>query len=138
MRPLGRPLTQLALVLARANSPSTAADLLDPQRRRSDTNVAEPAETRLSRSSLGLVELLRELANGDAARLLIIVDQFEELFRYSTPARSDKDFDERALFVKHLLRAATDPTLQIYVLITMRSVYGRLRAVSWSSRGDQR
>ena len=30
MRPLGRPLTQLALVLARANSPSTAAELARP------------------------------------------------------------------------------------------------------------
>ena len=82
----------------------------------------ERALARLSRSSLGLLELLSELTTDSSARLLIIVDQFEELFRY-TASRSDADFDERALFVKHLLRAADDPSLRSHIIITMRSEF---------------
>jgi hypothetical protein len=122
MRPLGHPLQQLASALATASTPSTPTELPDHGQRRTSTALADRAAARLSRSSLGLVELMRELTVDATARLLIIVDQFEELFRYAA-AQSDRDFDERALFVKHLLRAADDPTLRSHVLITMRSEF---------------
>jgi hypothetical protein len=122
MRPLGQPLAQLASEIAREHSLSVIG-AQKHQQPRQWTDLAERALTKLSRSSFGLVELLSELVQDHAPRLLIIVDQFEELFRYSSSARTDEEFDERALFVKHLLRAAADPALTIHVLITMRSEF---------------
>ena len=121
MRPLGRPLSRLACALVAATSSQTAA--FDEERQRATTDLAiDRALARLSRSSRGLIELLQELSAEHESVLLLIVDQFEELFRYA-PIASDTDFDERALFVKHLLRAAGCPELQIHVLITMRSEF---------------
>jgi formylglycine-generating enzyme required for sulfatase activity len=123
MRPLGRPLEQLARALVQVRPPSAAARLGDEDQARSAVALAvDRALARLSRSSLGLLELLRELTADNPSRLLIIVDQFEELFRYTLP-QSDADFDERALFVKHLLRAADDPSLRSHIIITMRSEF---------------
>jgi formylglycine-generating enzyme required for sulfatase activity/type II secretory pathway predicted ATPase ExeA len=123
MRPLGHPLEQLARALVQLQPLSAAARLGDDERARSAVALAvDRALARLSRSSLGLVELLGELTADSPSELLIIVDQFEELFRYTAP-RSEADFDERALFVKHLLRAADDPSLRNHIIITMRSEF---------------
>jgi tetratricopeptide (TPR) repeat protein len=118
MRPFGRPLRQLGRALVRAAS--TVCKLSDDERGSESSLAVERAVARLSRSSVGLADLLRELISENASRLLIIVDQFEELFRY---AQSEVDFDERALFVKHLLRAAREPDLRSHILITMRSEF---------------
>lgn len=54
--------------------------------------------------------------------LLILVDQFEELFRFRVRQESAMaDRDEKASFVKLLLEAAKQKTLPIFVVITMRS-----------------
>jgi Novel STAND NTPase 1 len=77
----------------------------------------------LRASSLALVGAARESAQwrkGD--NLLILVDQFEELFRYHVRRDSEMaDRDEKASFVKVLLEAAAHRDLPIYVVITMRS-----------------
>jgi hypothetical protein len=61
--------------------------------------------------------------------LLIVVDQFEELFRYSTPSPSEvrnlrdeaRWREDAAHFVQLLLEAARDPAGRVRLLITMRS-----------------
>jgi formylglycine-generating enzyme required for sulfatase activity/energy-coupling factor transporter ATP-binding protein EcfA2 len=121
MRPLGRPLWRLACAVVPAKPSGTEA--VDEERKGASTDLeTDRALARLSRSSVGLIELLRELPAGNAGKLLLIVDQFEELFRYA-PIAADTNFDERALFVKHLLRAVSSPDLRIHVLITMRSEF---------------
>jgi hypothetical protein len=52
-------------------------------------------------------------------RLLVVVDQFEEIFRYQA-ARADRG-DQAPAFVALLLEAAAQRELPIYVCITMRS-----------------
>jgi len=74
----------------------------------------------LSRGSLGLVELVKQTAAAGSENLLIVVDQFEELFRYAEAA-GDEMADQTAAFAKLLLEAAHYPTLPIYVVLTMRS-----------------
>jgi WD40 repeat protein len=69
----------------------------------------------LERGELGLIELIGQSGVRDDESVLIVVDQFEELFRF------EHDPDEAAAFVKLLLAAAAQPTLPIYVLVTMRS-----------------
>ena len=75
----------------------------------------------LKRSGLGLVEAIKQSEIEEGANLLIVVDQFEELFRFS---RSGQSQDEQAAaFVKLLLEASRQSDISIYVAITMRSDY---------------
>lgn len=53
--------------------------------------------------------------------LLILVDQFEELFRFADLARQRGAGDEAPAFVKLLLEAARQTEVPVYVVITMRS-----------------
>lgn len=71
----------------------------------------------LRRGPLGLVEALRETPLPEATNLLVLVDQFEEIFRF----RRESDSGEADAFVALLLAAARQRELPIYVVITMRS-----------------
>ena len=71
----------------------------------------------IGRSSLGLVEAARTLDAAD--KLLVIVDQFEELFRVSQSGSEDS----AAAFVKLLLRAAFEDGAAVFVVLTMRTDY---------------
>lgn len=70
----------------------------------------------LSINPLGLTELYRQRANlfGDEA-LLLVVDQFEEIFRYR-----QQNIDETEAFIKLLLCSASED-VPIYVVMTLRS-----------------
>jgi len=62
----------------------------------------------------------------DSQRILIVVDQFEELFRYQARAKAGEKHQRRdnaALFVQLLLAAASDPDSRISVVLTMRSEF---------------
>lgn len=75
----------------------------------------------LHRDSLSLLELVRQ-SDLSGHGLLILVDQFEELFRFrALREKGCSERDERAAFVKLILEAATANELPIYVVITMRS-----------------
>jgi hypothetical protein len=82
----------------------------------------------LRNSSHGLIEIAARLPASQ--RLLVVVDQFEELFRYkelSTPTpetkrRREVSAADAAEFV-HLLLAASRHEPPIYVVLTMRSDY---------------
>src|SRR4030095_928743 len=78
-------------------------------------------ETTLRRSSLGLVEAARLAQLEPHENLLILVDQFEELFRFADLARQRGAGDEAPAFVKLLLEAARQTDVPGYVVITMRS-----------------
>jgi hypothetical protein len=89
-------------------------------------DLAQPAaegvvETTLRRSSLGLVEAARLARLEPHENLLIVVDQFEELFRFADLARQRGAGDEAPAFVKLLLEAARQTEMPVYVVITMRS-----------------
>ena len=89
-------------------------------------DLAPPAaegvvETTLRRSSLGLVEVARLARLEPHENLLIVVDQFEELFRFADLARQRGAGDEAPAFVKLLLEAARQTEVPVYVVITMRS-----------------
>ena len=83
----------------------------------------------LAVSPLTLVEMYRNARERFAGEaLLLIVDQFEEVFRYrSGDQRRDPpdqaNIDEAEAFVKLLLRSAAAPKVPIYVLITLRTEF---------------
>ena len=106
-RPGDHPIQRLAESLAAL--PAFTPPDLDPQLR------AQWVETSLRRSGRGLVEATRLARLSPGENLLIVVDQFEELFRYHP--------QEASAFVKLLLEAVHQTDLPIYVVITMRSDY---------------
>jgi len=72
-------------------------------------------EAALRRGPLGLVDCVRESA--PSSNLLLLVDQFEELFRF----RAEQSADEADAFVDLMLATARQREVPIYVVLTMRS-----------------
>ena len=81
------------------------------------------AEATLQRGSRGLIDTVRQALMTPNENVLVIVDQFEELFRFARVAKDAKYVNEAAAFVKLLLEAARQRELPIYVVLTMRSDY---------------
>ncbi|MGH8522566.1 MAG: hypothetical protein ACREU9_14345, partial [Gammaproteobacteria bacterium] len=71
----------------------------------------------LRRGPLGLVEVMRETPLPETANLLVLVDQFEEIFRY----RRDIDSQEADAFVALLVASARQREVNVYIALTMRS-----------------
>lgn len=119
MRPGDTPLANLAREvagLARENGPDEEA-------------MASVREGRIAaalrRSSFGLAKSLAEIPALEDKSVLVVVDQFEELFRFGR-AGADvvgtvKWREEAAQFVQTLLEATRERNSRIHVLITMRS-----------------
>jgi tetratricopeptide (TPR) repeat protein/energy-coupling factor transporter ATP-binding protein EcfA2 len=80
-------------------------------------------ETTLRRSSLGLVEVTKLAKMEPHENLLVVVDQFEEIFRIKQKTQNPKYAEDAAAFVKLLLAAANQAELPIFVILTMRSDY---------------
>jgi energy-coupling factor transporter ATP-binding protein EcfA2 len=76
-------------------------------------------ETTLRGSELGLVDAFRQARLPAADHLLVVVDQFEELFRFKQ-SRGEGARDQAVAFVKLLLEAARAPQ-PIYVVLTLRA-----------------
>src|SRR5271165_2922353 len=120
MRPGASPLSRLAKTLARLakkDSPDEAA-------RRSDR-----IEYRLRQSSFSFERALEEAGGLGGRSLLLIVDQFEELFRFGLAGlglrragtEETRARDEATQFVQILLDADRRRLKDVRVLITMRS-----------------
>lgn len=121
MRPGNRPIANLAAPLAAAMmgldaASGPAADLDDDDRLALAQRTASLVG-QLRLGGLGLVEAVRQSRLPTGARVLVVVDQFEEVFRFKRMA----DPDEAAAFVKLLLQAAADPDSPVSVVLTLRS-----------------
>lgn len=120
MRPGNRPIAHLAEPLARALFDDDEDDDAPPatDEERQARSGALFGQLRLG--GLGLVEAVRQsrlAQRSPRARVLVVVDQFEEVFRFKRMS----DPDEASAFVKLLLAAAQDPTSPVSVVITLRS-----------------
>jgi tetratricopeptide (TPR) repeat protein len=78
-------------------------------------------EATLRRSALGLVEATRQARMPANENLLVVVDQFEEIFRFRRMSKGAGPEDESAAFIKLLLEAKKRIDVPVYVVITMRS-----------------
>ena len=92
------------------------------------SNIYENYETigpQLNQSIYGILEV-DELLNAEKpatekSNLLIIIDQFEELFRFDRKDLGKKNIENH--FVNLLLKASLNPNSSVYVIITMRSEF---------------
>jgi WD40 repeat protein/energy-coupling factor transporter ATP-binding protein EcfA2 len=110
MRPGGDPLTNLAAALVEA-------DFYDAE----EKGVVDQVRTTLDRSARGLIEAIRQSKIDEKTNTLVVVDQFEEIFRFRE--QGGQSLEEAAAFVKLLLEASGNGTPPIYVVLTMRSDY---------------
>ena len=88
--------------------------------------LAEIVDTTLRMSKLGLIDIYEQANLGEDVNLLVVVDQFEELFRYSQPAAGQQQnvtgvIEEATAFVNLLLAAKEQTSYPIYIVLTMRS-----------------
>lgn len=112
LRPGRDPMNELTATLCREFALEEANDVLRT----------------LRSSSAGLALLAQEHLRGEE-KLLVLVDQFEELFRYREETDGVGEADDDAFFVKLLLAAAGESEhplpgfhdLRVYVVTTMRS-----------------
>ncbi len=102
MRPRGGPLAELRQKLSLALGRQISAE-------------------DLTRTTYGLVDAVQPLVEGQS--LLIVVDQFEEIFHYRKDHLARDGGAEADRFITLLLRAAEQAAVPIYVIITMRSDY---------------
>ena len=75
----------------------------------------------LDRSSLGLVEATRDLRLDGRENLLVVVDQFEELFRYRQLGSTKQEYvsgisEDAIAFVNLLLEVRDQATCPVYVM----------------------
>jgi WD40 repeat protein len=112
-RPGGDPIGNLAAAL---NSP----DVLGQDEASGDIARAL-TETTLRRSAFGLAECVRGARIPAHDNVLVIVDQFEEIFRFKNARRSAEAREEAVAFAKLLLQAARQQSVSIYIVLTMRS-----------------
>ena len=111
MRPGDNPIKNLSRALIQAGISA-------------DSEISkEFSEPTLRRSTRGLTELFRQ-ENLPGVNLLIIVDQFEEIFPNDEQAkksqRREHDLDD---FIDLLLESSRQREIPIYILIAMRSEY---------------
>jgi hypothetical protein len=78
-------------------------------------------EATLRRGTRGLIQAVRQARLPEHDNVLVLVDQFEELFRFRRSRQVENSRDEAVAFVKLLLEAVTQSELPIYVVLTMRS-----------------
>jgi WD40 repeat protein len=100
------------------------ADLYDRQ----EVNARENLLATLSRSHFGLVEAVKQagakkgsdpLESGAGTNFLLVVDQFEEIFRFHEAGQVQQEAANE--FVSLLLEATAQKEVPIYMVLTMRS-----------------
>lgn len=107
-QPGGNPLALLADAIL-------DADLYD----RDQDHVREQLLATLSRSQFGLVEAVKQARLPEGTNFLLVVDQFEEIFRFNEAGQAQQEVANE--FVSLLLEAVEQTEVPIYVVLTMRS-----------------
>lgn len=113
-RPGAGPIDNLAEALLKSAQDYQSADTEDKKIKRTIVS------TLLRSSSLGLVEAIQQSRRKEDINYLILVDQFEELFRFKD-STDPNSVNESLAFINLLMEAINYEDSPIYVAITMRS-----------------
>ncbi len=116
-RPGNQPVMNLAEAIADAETGNF--ELTSDEMRSTTRNIVFAL---LRRNSFGLVDAIAQMGLNKNENLLLIIDQFEELFRFKE-SRDDKitTVNETEAFIKLLVNAVHQRRLPIYIVLTMRS-----------------
>jgi WD40 repeat protein len=111
--PGNNPLENLSRQLAQRNV-LHGDEMMDP-------SYPAKIEGMLRNGSLGIVEAFKKSEVGRGENLIIVVDQFEEIFNFSK--KNKRNEEDAATFVNLLLNASRQKDVPIYILLTMRSAH---------------
>lgn len=113
-RPGNKPVSNLADALVDSESKQMGNIFADKRR-----NLVYSL---LRRSSYGLVDAVSQMGLAKGENLLLILDQFEELFRFKeSRLNSNTTINETEAFIKLFVNAVNQSKQPIYVVLTMRS-----------------
>ena len=112
-RPGTDPTSNLSLSIANAFSEGSSEEEIE-----ADALINQAL---LRRSSAGISNVVNQYGVKDDENVLILVDQFEELFRYQYSGKDTDALDKVDHFVNLLVNIIKQQELPVYVVITMRS-----------------
>ncbi len=112
-RPGTDPTANLSQSLAKAFSQGLNADEIE-----ADALINQAV---LRRSSAGITKVINQYGVKSDENVLILVDQFEELFRYQYSGKESDALDKVDHFVNLLVNIVKQQELPVYLVITMRS-----------------
>jgi len=118
-RPGGDPVVALARALSERG-------VLFDDRSRDARETQALVEATLGLGSLGLVDIVEQARLAPGTQLLVVVDQFEELFRFRAVATAQTadaygPGEDAVALVRLLLEARAQADVPIHVVLTMRS-----------------
>ena len=117
--PRNDPIANLAAALCEPE----ALRPLDHEKAHDRANEIALMEVTLRGSSLGLVDSVRLARLPEHEQVIVIIDQFEELFRFGNVSEPSAHADDTALFVKLILEATRQREVPIYLVLGLRSDY---------------
>ena len=112
-RPGNSPVENLAEAIALSEKDEKTAGEIDISK--------QIIYTILRRSSFGLVNAVRQIKLARGENILLILDQFEELFRFKESRKDITVVNETEAYIKLLVNAIKQKEQPIYVVMTMRS-----------------
>jgi energy-coupling factor transporter ATP-binding protein EcfA2 len=77
--------------------------------------------TILRSSSMGFVDAIKQYSSTKGKNIFLLVDQFEELFRFLKADRTEDTINEAASYVNLLIKSVSQSEYPIYIALTMRS-----------------
>jgi WD40 repeat protein/energy-coupling factor transporter ATP-binding protein EcfA2 len=93
-------------------------------------DVSDSGKTKIDRNDIitelqenpeGIISVVKKFLINSNEKVLLVVDQFEELFRYSSLGKKDTSAAPTAKFVDSLVSAVSQSTVDVFTIVTMRS-----------------
>jgi WD40 repeat protein len=112
-RPGNSPVENLAVAIAASEKEDTGNGTFDINK--------QILYTILRRSSFGLVNAVKQIKLAPGENILLILDQFEELFRFKESRKDITAVNETEAYIKLLVNAIRQKDQPIYLVLTMRS-----------------
>ena len=121
-RPADDPIASLAEALTKALILNQEGDHEDEEYSDRENIQCRLNEAILRRSDRGLIDIVKDSRLPTHEKLLLVVDQFEELFRFGKLDGSlREERPESTAFVNLLLESFQQTEVPIYIVLTMRS-----------------
>lgn len=115
-RPGSNPLENLTKSILESFNPDFAKD-------KSEEEVRVVIKTLLKSGSDGITRVISQFDKGKKRNHFILIDQFEELFRFREEKSTAEAYEESVAFVELLIDAIRQTDQSIYIALTMRSDY---------------
>lgn len=111
-RPALNPVDHLAVELSSLSAGAGFAML-------TEQSVAASLHNR----SEGLTDVVNRIRKNPRQQIVIVIDQFEELFRFSPAASDGTPCDDASDFIELIVNAVQKPDQGLYIILTVRSEY---------------